>query len=813
MVYTLDNSASAVDATNVNFTDNLPDEIRGPDTVSVFTHNCSSGILSFNRGALDRLEFFQGSIVAGNSCTVRISVTSSTGGNHVSTSEDMTSSLGNSGSATATLTVAGPEINIRGNGRNIASDSNHTPNRADGTGFGSAQLAGGTVVRTFTIRNTGAADLVLGANAVSIAGANATDFTVTQQPAATVTTGNSTTFDITFDPSAPGTRGPADVTIANNDADESPYNFRIRGTGVEQADLSIQLADAPDPVMPGANITYSGTVANAGPAAANGSVVTFTLPAGTTFVSSAGCAEDPAGVPTCSLGTINSGAQAQFTVTANVDAGTTGQVTANASVTSGVTDPDGANNTAQATTTIDGTPPSVTIAAPADARGPFTATVTFSEPVTGFDLGDVVLTGGAASNFDASAAPVFTFTVTPNAGTALSTVTIDVPANVAVDGANNGNTAALQVSVNIIAEDAVRTRTSAIINNYLANRADQITASDPNLAGRLGGAIPGDMTAGFAPFGIGIGANITNGQSNYALATSLKQIRKSLNAADARKRKTIDGELGVEISAFDAERTDNTGWDMWMQAALLHIDTDTSETNLGLVFAGVDYQFSDRLLVGLMGQYDWADENGETAPFSIDGNGWLVGPYLVAKPTEATTFQARIAYGGSENEISPFNTYTDTFKTDRFLAKAQLEGQMEFGTLNVSPHLGVLYFNEKQKSYTDSLGIVIPSQSVDLGRLTFGPTVSTRIEMDSGATIVPSLTFPGIWDFESPERRDIDTGLVSSTSNELRARLQGGVSLEMENGWNINAGGFYDGIGASDLKAFGGTLKLSVPLN
>ena len=40
----------------------------------------------------------------------------------------------------------------------------------------------------------------------------------------------STTFQVRFDPSATGTRV-ATITIANNDADENPYDFAIQGTG------------------------------------------------------------------------------------------------------------------------------------------------------------------------------------------------------------------------------------------------------------------------------------------------------------------------------------------------------------------------------------------------------------------------------------------------------------------------------------------------------------------------------------------------------------------------------------------------------
>lgn len=123
-----------------------------------------------------------------------------------------------------------PEIDVTGNGVFIP-DGDSTPRAADHTYFGDTPVAGGTVVRTFTIKNTGA--LVLGVSGVTISGPNAADFAVTQQPGGSVAaTNGSTTFQVTFNPSALGIRN-AFVNIASDDADEGSYNFSIQGNGVD----------------------------------------------------------------------------------------------------------------------------------------------------------------------------------------------------------------------------------------------------------------------------------------------------------------------------------------------------------------------------------------------------------------------------------------------------------------------------------------------------------------------------------------------------------------------------------------------------
>ena len=60
-------------------------------------------------------------------------------------------------------------------------------------------------------------------------------------------------------------------------------NFAV--DGVADADLSIVMTDAPDPVVAGTNLTYTATMTNTGPGAAQNARFTVPLPAGTTLVS------------------------------------------------------------------------------------------------------------------------------------------------------------------------------------------------------------------------------------------------------------------------------------------------------------------------------------------------------------------------------------------------------------------------------------------------------------------------------------------------------------------------------------------------
>ena len=78
-------------------------------------------------------------------------------------------------------------------------------------------------------------------------------------------------------------------------------------------------------------------------------------------------------------------------------------------------------------------------------NSPISLMATFSEPVSGFILGDISIGNGTGGNLAGSGA-VYTFEVTPDA---IGEVTVDIAAGVAVNAGGDGNTAAPQFSLGI----------------------------------------------------------------------------------------------------------------------------------------------------------------------------------------------------------------------------------------------------------------------------------------------------------------------------------------------------------------------------
>jgi uncharacterized repeat protein (TIGR01451 family) len=236
--------------------------------------------------------------------------------------------------------------------------------------------AGNNLTYTITVGNAGPS----AAQSVSLSDtlpANTTFVSVTQTsgPAftcaggatvtcsiATLAAGASATFDVvvTVSPSATGTisntatvTSPTDTTPANNsDTETTSVNT--------SADVFVTKADSPDPVTAGNNLTYTITVGNAGPSAAQSVSLSDTLPANTTFVSvtqTSGPAFTCAGGATvsCSIATLAAGASATFDVVVTVDPATPpGTVISNTAAVASPSDSTPANNSATATTMVSG---------------------------------------------------------------------------------------------------------------------------------------------------------------------------------------------------------------------------------------------------------------------------------------------------------------------------------------------------------------------------------------------------------------------------------------------------------------------------
>ncbi len=100
--------------------------------------------------------------------------------------------------------------------------------------FGDTVPGESAVERTFTVRNFGSADLT--GLSITLDGTDASDFSVTAAGASVLAPGATTTFTVSFAPASVGAKSAA-LHLASNDADESPFDIALSGTGVTLLEL------------------------------------------------------------------------------------------------------------------------------------------------------------------------------------------------------------------------------------------------------------------------------------------------------------------------------------------------------------------------------------------------------------------------------------------------------------------------------------------------------------------------------------------------------------------------------------------------
>lgn len=133
----------------------------------------------------------------------------------------------------------GPELELFGRGQRIPTDDT-TPTLGDGTDFGRGVVNTNTVQREFVLQNEGVLDLVV--SGITLAGAQAGDFSVSGVPAAPIPPGGMATFTVSFVAGSTGARQ-ATVRVASNDEDEGLCTFAVRGAGTAVPEIDFPLVN------------------------------------------------------------------------------------------------------------------------------------------------------------------------------------------------------------------------------------------------------------------------------------------------------------------------------------------------------------------------------------------------------------------------------------------------------------------------------------------------------------------------------------------------------------------------------------------
>jgi hypothetical protein len=304
--------------------------------------------------------------------------------------------------------------------------------------------------------------------------------------------------------------------------------------------------------------------------------------------------------------------------------------------------------------------------------------------------------------------------------------------------------------------DTIRDTQEAIAP-FIQSRASQTIASQPDLIGFLSGASTGSFNA-----------DVTQSNGNFDFATS----------GDQPVWATLQGS--------------------WSEFG-------TAESSYFFGAVGAHTNLSPDALVGIMFEFDKLTQtDGAT---SVEGDGYLVGPYFVAKlPNQPLFIEGRLLTGQTENKVSVNGAATETFETQRRLALIKVAGQLNYGELVLTPSLTATHLRDAQGAFENTLGNTVAAQGIEVNSVAAGLNFAQPVSLSNGELMLTG-GISGIW--SSSE----GTGFASSvapTTDGLRARITLGVSHTLPNGAVLSAGSFYDGIGMNDYESYG--LNLGVQM-
>lgn len=254
-----------------------------------------------------------------------------------------------------------------------------------------------------------------------------------------------------------------------------------------------------------------------------------------------------------------------------------------------------------------------------------------------------------------------------------------------------------------------------------------------------------------------------------------------------------EGSADVTVSSMGGQVDLSTAPDQpfWLHLRGNWSTVDAAEGDYILGAAGAHVLLGEGLALGLMAQVDHLQTRDGLE--ETEGTGYLVGPYVVARlPDQPVVVQGRLLYGASDNSLSPFGTYVDSFDGTRLLAQLGVSGQIAKGSVVWRPSLQAAYARERTDAYTDGAGNPIGAGQRAMTQVSAGIDVRFPLPVPSGS-MTATFGLSDIW------AGGLDGGTAAYAGH--RGKLSFGLDRTFGSGAALSLTGSYDGLGATDYES------------
>ena len=284
---------------------------------------------------------------------------------------------------------------------------------------------------------------------------------------------------------------------------------------------------------------------------------------------------------------------------------------------------------------------------------------------------------------------------------------------------------------------------------------------------------------------------------------------------DLRSGITSEGQVSVDVRdgallGFDGSFVRDGFW-----GALSVARSEQGSGRTDQIFGTLGYhgQVADAAFVGLMLQFDQADGRLDAGLGSIDGQGWLFGPYFAtqyqAQPqVSPLILEGRLLYGPTSNDVRFVDGGTGTFDTQRWLASFRLEGEvlLDYGdrAIRLIPHFDAGWVQDKVEAFTDSAGMQVYGQTVRFSEVALGSDIEVPVRFGQRDALITG----GLSLVSAREQSQGQNARVSVS--DTYGRLELGLGYRLANGIKLEFGGSYDDVEGTDSE---GKFSLSFGLS
>lgn len=247
----------------------------------------------------------------------------------------------------------------------------------------------------------------------------------------------------------------------------------------------------------------------------------------------------------------------------------------------------------------------------------------------------------------------------------------------------------------------------------------------------------------------------------------------------------------------------------WARGSFTHHEGRTFSGSTWNGIIGLDYRVTNSLLLGILGGYERGELSFHTPNGAFDGSGFTVGAYVGLQLADTLVADAFLTHTWLTYD-NLVGTVLGSIDAQRTMVSFNLTGRYAVtDNLVIEPNVRAFYAHERQDGYRLSDATLVPSNRIDAGQLSVGPTMRYRFtgtDDDQWSVFVSTHL-----EYDLSSENQTNT-LLHDLDDVLSARVGFGLDAAFSSGWSISLAGDIGGIGADGYSSYSGSGQLNIPL-